>query len=72
MRLPLDRPLPTGAISAARPLSYGGAAPPGWERRLQPRAFSGSSFGGPFGSSPGAKMPWSATHLLPDLDEKKK
>ena len=68
LRLPLDQPLPREGLSAGRPLSYGGAAPPGWERRLQPRAFGGSSIGGPFGSSPGAKLPWSMTHLLPDLE----
>jgi Domain of unknown function (DUF4912) len=59
----------SGGISTGRPLNYGGAAPAGWERRLQPRAFSGSSIGGPFGSSPGGKLPWSMTHLMPDLDE---
>jgi len=37
----------------------GGAAPRGLERRLQPRMFSGSSVGGPFGSSPANKLPWS-------------
>src|SRR5438067_6165234 len=69
LKLPLDQALPQGGLSAGRPLNYGGSAPPGWERRLQPRPFSGSSFGGPFGSSPGGKLPWSATHLMPDIDE---
>ncbi|HYS09163.1 MAG TPA: DUF4912 domain-containing protein [Myxococcales bacterium] len=59
----------SGGISTGRPLNYGGSAPAGWERRLQPRAFSGSSMGGPFGWSPGGKLPWSMTHLMPDLDE---
>ena len=62
LKLPLDQALPQGGLSAGRPLNYGGSAPPGWERRLQPRPFAGSSFGGPFGSSPGGKLPWSATH----------
>ena len=57
LRLPLDHSLRDG-IQTGRPLSYGGSAPPGWERRVQPRPFSGSSHGGPFGSSPGAKLPW--------------
>jgi hypothetical protein len=68
LKLPLDQPLPQNGMSTGRPLNYGGSAPPGWERRLQPRAFSGSSHGGPFGSSPGGKLPWSMTHLLPDLE----
>jgi len=56
-------------IPTGRPLNYGGAAPAGWERRLQPRMFSGSSVGGPFGSSsPGNKLPWSLTHL-PDVED---
>ncbi|TMA46131.1 MAG: DUF4912 domain-containing protein [Deltaproteobacteria bacterium] len=67
LRLALDQPIASG-ISAGRALNYGGAAPAGWERRLQPRPFSGSSVGGPFGSSPGGKLPWSATHMIPDLD----
>src|SRR3989440_2943897 len=67
LRLALDHPIASG-ISAGRALNYGGAAPAGWERRLQPRPFSGSSVGGPFGSSPGGKLPWSATHMIPDLD----
>ncbi|MFL5418464.1 MAG: hypothetical protein ACJ78Y_20855, partial [Myxococcales bacterium] len=68
LRLPLAPSIAAG-ISAGRPLNYGGAAPAGWERRLQPRAFSGSSFGGPFGSSPGGKLPWSTTHLRPDVGD---
>ena len=64
LKVTLDQSI-AGGIPAGRPLNYGGAAPAGWERRLQPRAFSGSSFGGPFGSSPGGKLPWSMTHLLP-------
>jgi Domain of unknown function (DUF4912) len=67
LRLALDQSIVSG-IAAGRALNYGGAAPAGWERRLQPRPFSGSSVGGPFGSSPGGKLPWSATHVLPDLD----
>jgi hypothetical protein len=62
LRLPLNQSIASG-ISGGRPLNYGGAAPAGWERRLQPRSFSGSSFGGPYGSSPGGKLPWSMTHL---------
>lgn len=68
IKIPLDQPLPQNGLSAGRPLNYGGSYPPGWERRVQPRAFSGSSHGGPFGSSPGNKLPWSMTHLVPDLD----
>ena len=66
LRLPLHQSIASG-IPAGRPLNYGGAAPSGWERRLQPRSFSGSSLGGPFGSSPPGKLPWSMTHLLPDV-----
>lgn len=66
LSLALDRPLPQRGVSAGRPLNYGGAAPAGWERRLQPRAFGGSSFGGPFGSSPGAQLPWN----IPDGEKK--
>jgi hypothetical protein len=67
LRIPLDQSI-VGGIATGRPLNYGGAAPAGWERRLQPRSFNGSSIGGPFGSSPGGKLPWSMTHLLPDLE----
>src|SRR5438067_1739667 len=67
LRVALDQSIASG-ISAGRALNYGGAAPAGWERRVQPRPFSGSSVGGPFGSSPGGKLPWSATHVVPDLD----
>ena len=67
LRIPLDQSI-VGGISAGRPLNYGGSAPAGWERRLQPRSFSGSSVGGPYGSSPGGRLPWSATHLMPDLE----
>ncbi len=67
LKVTLDQSI-AGGIPAGRPLNYGGSAPAGWERRLQPRAFSGASFGGPFGSSPGGKLPWSMTHLIaPDL-----
>jgi hypothetical protein len=69
MRLPLDQPLPREGASAVRPLSSGGSAPAGWERRVQPRAFTGSSYGGAYGSSPGARLPWSNTRLVPDLEE---
>src|SRR5258705_10860023 len=68
LRITLDQPI-AGGIPTGRPLNYGGAAPAGWERRLQPRMFSGSSVGGPFGSSsPGNKLPWSLTHL-PDVED---
>src|SRR2546421_1530168 len=67
LRLALDQSIPS-CISSGRALNYGRAPPAGWERRLQPRPFSGSSVGGPFGSSPGGKLPWSATHMIPDLD----
>jgi hypothetical protein len=67
LRLPLDQSIASG-ISAGRALNYGGAAPAGWERRLQPRPFSGSSIGAPFGGSPGGKLPWGPTHVVPDLD----
>jgi len=66
LRLPLDQPLREG-LTTGRPLNYGGAAPAGWERRLQPRGFDGSSF---FGGSPGGTLPW-ATHV-PDVDKGKK
>jgi hypothetical protein len=62
-RLPLDQALREG-LTAGRPLNYGGAAPAGWERRLQPRQFDGSSF---YGGSPGGQLPW-ATHV-PDTDK---
>ena len=68
LRIPLDQSI-IGGISGGRPLNYGGAAPAGWERRLQPRAFSGSSVGGPYGSSPGNKLPWSMTYLKGDLED---
>ena len=68
LRISLEQPI-AGGIPTGRPLNYGGAAPAGWERRLQPRPFSGSSVGGPFGTSPGNKLPWSATHLRPDVGD---
>ena len=74
LRLPLDQSLREG-LTAGRSLNYGGAAPAGWERRLQPRGFDGSSFfGGGAGSGAGGgslsgRLPWSATHLVPDLDK---
>ena len=71
LRLALDQPI-TGGIPVGRPLNYGGSAPAGWERRLQPRAFSGSSFGAPFGSSPGGTLPWSATNVGGDDEGKGK
>jgi hypothetical protein len=71
LHIPFNQPLPREGLAAGRPLSYGGAAPAGWERRLQPRSFSGSSFGGPFGSSPPGRPPWSATHLVADSDKGK-
>jgi len=71
LRLPLDQPI-TARIPVGRPLSYGGSAPAGWERRLQPRAFSGSSFGAHFASSPGGTLPWSATNLRADDEGKGK
>jgi hypothetical protein len=70
LNLPLDHSLRDG-IHAGRSLNYGGAAPAGWERRVEPRNFSGSSIGGPYGSSPGGKLPWSTTHLVPDLEGEK-
>lgn len=67
LKLPLDHSLRDG-IHSGRPLQYGGAAPSGWERRVQPRTFSDSSQG-PLGSTSGARLPWSMTHLmLPDLE----
>ena len=68
LRLPLEHSLRDG-IHSGRPLHYGGSAPAGWERRVQPRNFNESSHGGPFGSSPGAKLPWSMTHLVPDVGD---
>ena len=70
LRLPLEHSLRDG-IHTGHPLNYGGAAPAGWERRVQPRSF-GESSQGPLGSSSGARLPWSMTHLmLPDLDGSK-
>jgi hypothetical protein len=65
LRLPLDHPLPReGSAAGGRALQYGGAAPAGWERRMQPR---GSSLGM---SSPTERVPWSTTHVVPpDIDE---
>lgn len=69
LRLPLDHSLRDG-IHAGRPLQYGGAAPAGWERRVQPRAAESSQ--GPLGTNSGARLPWSMTHLmLPDLEGEK-
>jgi hypothetical protein len=73
VRLPLDQPLPRDGISAARPLNYGGAVPQGWERRAQPR-FTSSLGGAPgslanLPSSLGGRLPWSGTHLMPDLGD---
>ena len=69
LRLPLDHSLRDG-IHAGRPLQYGGAAPSGWERRVQPRAAESSQ--GPLGTNSGARLPWSMTHLmLPDLEGEK-
>src|SRR5438874_13105420 len=51
LRLPLDQPV-TARIPVGRPLSYGGSAPAGWERRPPPRAVSRSSLGGPFRAGP--------------------
>jgi hypothetical protein len=64
LRLPLDRPLPKeGAAAGGRALQYGGAAPAGWERRVQPR---GSSLGM---GSPGGRLPWEQTHVIvPEID----
>jgi hypothetical protein len=45
LSLPLDHPLPSGGVPPGQPHDPGGGAPAGWERRLQPRPFSGSSFG---------------------------
>ncbi|MCA1826992.1 MAG: DUF4912 domain-containing protein [Myxococcales bacterium] len=61
LKLPLDQPLRDGGLTGGRSLNYGGAAPAGWERRLQPRGFDGSSFFGGGGSASG-KPPWS-THV---------
>lgn len=67
LRLSLDRSLRDG-IHNGRPLQYGGAAPAGWERRVEPRSF-GESSQGPLGTNSGARLPWSMTHLmLPDLE----
>ena len=70
LRLPLEHSLRDG-IHTGRPLQYGGAAPSGWERRVQPRSFGDSSQGPP-GANSGARLPWSMTHLvLPDLEKDK-
>ena len=67
LRLPLDHSLRDG-IHTGRALNYGGAAPSGWERRVQTRSF-GESSQGPLGANSGARLPWSMTHLrLPDLE----
>lgn len=67
LHMHLERPLPQGGISAGRPLNYGGAAPAGWERRLQPRPFSGSSWGSTYGT---AAEPWTP-NLVPGPDDEK-
>src|SRR5260370_22975550 len=69
LHIPFDQPLPREGLASGRPLSYGGAAPAGWERRLQPRSFSGSSFGGPFRASPPRKTPRSATPPIRRSDQ---
>lgn len=67
LRLPLDHSLRDG-IHSGGPLNYGGAAPAGWERRVQPRS-AGESSQGPLGTNSGARLPWSMTHLmLPDFE----
>jgi hypothetical protein len=75
LTLSLDQSLRDG-LTRASPLNYGGAAPSEWDRRLHPRAIPessptrGGTLGGAdgFGSSPSGKLPWSTTHLVPDLD----
>ena len=67
LRLPLDQALSAG-LNHGRPLNYGGAAPPGWERRLQPRAFTGSSYGPGLGNGSGGI---SSMRLVPGDGEKK-
>ena len=72
VRLPLDQPLPRDGVSTARPLNYGGSIPAGWERRAQPRHSANSSLGGAPGSLPSSiagRLPWSGTHLMPDLGD---
>ena len=69
LRLSLDQPLREG-LPGGRPLNYGGAAPSGWERRLQPRGLDGASFLGGGGGGSG-KLPWAPTHV-PDLDKGRK
>ena len=77
LTLSLDRSLRDG-LTRASPLNYGGAAPAEWDRRLHPRVVEESSpaRGGTFngglgaGSSPAGKLPWSTTHLMPDLEER--
>ena len=72
VRLPLGQPLPREGVSTARPLNYGGSIPPGWERRAQPRHSASSSEGGAPGSLPTSifgRLPWSGTHLMPDLGD---
>src|SRR2546426_2749237 len=56
LRLALDQPI-TGGIPVGRPLNYGGSAPAGWGRRLQPRAVSGPGFRGPFRAGPPGPPP---------------
>src|SRR5207237_10793716 len=59
LRLPLDQPI-TARIPVGRPLSYGGAAPAGWERRPQPRPGHGAGFRGPFRAHPPRPPPCDA------------
>jgi len=52
--LPLGSALRGEPVSGGRPLAWkSGAAPPGWERRMQPRYSTTSR--------PGGKVPWSGT-----------
>jgi hypothetical protein len=77
LTLSLDQSLRDG-LTRASPLNYGGAAPVEWDRRLHPRVVAESSpaggppgafNGGPGALSPSGKLPWSMTHLVPDLDK---
>jgi hypothetical protein len=68
--LPLGHALRGDPITGGRPLAWkSGAAPPGWERRMQPRWQFTSSRSGAGGGDKGG-LPWSGTvQKTPDDDE---
>lgn len=70
LRILLAQSLRDG-LPGTRQINYGGWAPQGWERRLQPRGFDGSSLAGGGAMSGGGALSGKyppATHV-PDLDK---